>query len=142
MGAMLIPFYISKRFVISNRIRDMPESRDRLLFAVTLASAATVLISIAASETLLAMAALGWLLVRPGRIIWPSYTVPLAAFMGTTVLSLAMSPQPEIGMSAVRKFVLFIMGLLAANFVNTQWRARMSHSVLLMVAAIAGFLGL
>jgi len=120
----------------------MPESPDRWLFAVTLASAAAVLVSISAAETLLAMAALGWLLVRPGPIVWPSYTVPLAAFMATTVLSLAMSPQPDIGMGAVRKFVLFIMGLLAANFVNTQWRARTSHLVLLTVAAIAGLLGL
>ena len=120
----------------------MRESRDRWLFAVTLASAAAVLVSIAAAETLLAMAALGWLLVRPGPIVWPSYTVPLLAFMVTTALSLAMSPQPDIGMSAVRKFVLFIMGLLAANFVNTQWRARTSLRVLLTVAAIAGLLGL
>src|SRR5207237_4346540 len=140
--AMENPFYISKRFAISNRIRDMSETRDRWLFAVTLASAATVLVSIAAAETLLAMAALGWLLVRPGRMIWPSYAVPLAAFMLTTVISLAMSPQPEIGMSVVRKFVLFVMGLLAANFVNSHWRARTSHTVLLTVAAVAGIFGL
>jgi len=29
-------------------------------------------------------------------MIWPSYMVPLAVFMLTTVVSLAMSPQPEI----------------------------------------------
>src|SRR5438045_9299656 len=94
-------------------IRVMPEKRDSWLFAVTLASAAAVLISIAAAETLLAIACLGWLLLRPGRIIWPSYVVPLLAFMATTALSLMMSPQPEIGMSFVRKLVLFLMGLLA-----------------------------
>src|SRR2546429_6643282 len=114
------PFYISKRFAISNRIRDMSETRDRWLFAVTLASAAAVLVSIAAAETLLAMACLGWLIVRPGRITWPSYLVPLVLFMATTMLSLFMSPQPEIGMGSVRKFVLFAMGLLAANLVTTQ----------------------
>src|SRR5437879_8441355 len=139
---MEITFYISKRFVISNRIRGMPESRDRWLFAVTLASAAAVLVSIAAAETLLAMASLGWLLVRPGRIVWPSYVVPLVAFMGTTALSLAMSPQPDIGMSSVRKFVLFAMGLLAANFVNTEPRARISLGVLLAVAAAGAVLGM
>jgi len=32
--------------------------------------------------------------------------------MLATVLSLVMSPQPEVGMGAVRKFVLFSMGLL------------------------------
>src|SRR2546422_5891054 len=97
----------------------MPEKRDSWLFAVTLASASAVLVSIAAAETLLAIACLGWLIVRPGRIIWPSYTVPLLAFMATTVLSLVMSPQPEIGMGSVRKFVLFAMALLAANFITT-----------------------
>src|ERR1041385_2242421 len=120
------PFYISKRFAISNRIRDMSETRDTWLFAVTLASAATVLVSIAAAEALLAAASLGWLLVRPGRMIWPSYVVPLLAFMATTVLSLAMSPQPDLGMSSVRKFVLFAMGLLAVNFVTSERRARIS----------------
>jgi putative inorganic carbon (HCO3(-)) transporter len=120
----------------------MPEKRDSWLFAVTLASAAAVLISIAAAETLLAIACLGWLLVRPGRIIWPSYVVPLFAFMATTTLSLIMSPQPEIGMSSVRKFVLFMMGLLAANFVTTPFRARVSLVVLLTVAAGTSVLAL
>jgi O-antigen ligase len=88
------------------------------------------------------MAVLGWLLARPGPIVWPAYIIPLAAFMGTTALSLVMSPQPEIGMSSVRKFVLFAMGLLAVNFVNTPQRARISHGVLITMAAIAGGLGL
>src|SRR5205085_479221 len=120
----------------------MPEKRDSWLFAMTLASAAAVLVSIAAAETLLAIACLGWLLVRPRRIIWPPYSVPLLAFMLTTALSLMMSPQPEIGMSSVRKFVLFMMGLLAANFVTTPFRARVSHGVLVVVAAIASALAL
>src|SRR5712692_6922807 len=127
---------------ISNRIRDMPENRDSWLFAITLASAAAVLVSIAAAETLLAMACLGWLIVRPGRMIWPSYVVPLLAFMATTVLSLVMSPQPEIGMGSVRKFVLFAMGLLAANFVTPPFRARIAHGVLLAVSAAASILAL
>src|SRR5438128_11441278 len=120
----------------------MPEKRDSWLFAVTLAAAAAVLVSIAAAETLLAIACLGWLLVRPRRIIWPSYIVPLLAFMATTTLSLMMSPQPEIGISSVRKFVLFMMGLLAANFVTTPFRARVSHGVLLTVAAGVSVLAL
>jgi O-antigen ligase len=118
----------------------MRENRDSWLFAITLASAAAVLVSIAAAETLLAMACLGWLILRPSRIIWPSYLVPLLVFMVTTVLSLLMSPQPEIGMGSVRKFVLFAMGLLAANFVQTQNRARISYAVLLAVSAAASIL--
>jgi hypothetical protein len=41
--------------------------------------------------------------------------IPLCAFMVTTILALLMSPQPDVGMGAVRKFVLFTMGILAAN---------------------------
>ena len=129
----------------------MHENRDRWLFAITLASAAMVLVSIAASETLLAMGCLSWLVFcywhfqnsqNPVRMIWPSYVVPLVAFMATTALSLAMSPQPEVGMSSVRKFVLFSMGLLAANLVTTPARARIAHGVLLVVSAGASLMGI
>ncbi len=120
----------------------MRSSRDFWLFALTLASAASALVSIAAAETLLALAFLGWLLFRPGRIIWPSYTLPLCAFMATTVISLAMSPQPELGVASVRKFVLFAMAFLAANFVTSTSRARLSYRVLLAVSAGASILAL
>jgi hypothetical protein len=100
-------------------------------------AAAAVLVSIAGAETLLAMAFLGWIVTRPRPIVWPSYMVPMAAFMTFTVLALLMSPQPEIGMSVVRKFVLFAMGLLAANLVTTPYRARISVIGLLIVASVA-----
>lgn len=98
-------------------------------------AAAAILLSIAGSETLLAMACLAWVAHRPRHVAWPSYFVPLFAFMATTILALLMSPQPDVGMGAVRKFVLFTMGLLAANLVTTSWRARTSLKVLLVVAA-------
>jgi putative inorganic carbon (HCO3(-)) transporter len=101
---------------------------------MTLMSAAAVLVSIAGSETLLAVAFVAWLVHRPKTILWPTYIVPLCAFMVTTVLALAMSPQPEVGMSAVRKFVLFTMGLLAANLVKTPARSRTAIATLLAVA--------
>src|SRR5438309_1882352 len=120
----------------------MRGSRDFWLFGLTLASAASALVSIAAAETLLAIACLCWLILRPARVIWPSYTLPLVAFMATTVLSLTMSPQPEIGMGSVRKFVLFAMAFLAANFVTTPSRARTSCKVLLIAGASGATLAL
>jgi len=99
-------------------------NRDSVVFALTLMSATAILVSIAAAQTLLAMACLAAILRRPQPMVWPSYVIPLCAFMLTTVLALLMSPQPEVGMSAVRKFVLFTMGLLAANLVTSPWRAR------------------
>ena len=115
----------------------MPRSRDSWVFVVTLLSAATVLVSIAAAETLLAIACLAAILIRPERAVWPSYIVPLCAFMATTVAALLLSPQPDVGMGAVRKFVLFTMGLLAANLVTSEKRARTSIAVLLLVASAA-----
>ena len=113
----------------------MPRRRDSWVFGLTLASAAAVLVSIAASQTLLAMACLAALIVRPRPVVWPSYVVPLCAFMGTTVLALWMSPEPEIGTAVVRKFVLFTMGLLACFLVTTPERARISIKALIVVAA-------
>jgi O-antigen ligase len=120
----------------------MPGTRDSWVFALTLSAAAAVLVSIAGAETLLAAACLGWILHRPRQIVWPSYIVPLCAFMATTMAALLMSPQPGVGMSSVRKFVLFAMGLLAANLVTTAARARVSMVVLLAVGAAASAYGL
>src|SRR4051812_24212942 len=110
--------------------------REPWIFGLTAASAVAVLLSIAASETLLALACLAWLIVRPRRMVWPGYMIPLCVFMATTVLSLAMSSDPSVGTGVVRKFVLFAMGLLAANFVINDERARFCYEGLLGVAAI------
>jgi O-antigen ligase len=120
----------------------MPANRDSWVFVLILTAAAAVLVSIAAAETLLAMACLAWIALRPRPIVWPSYFVPLFAFMVTTVLALIMSPQPGVGMGAVRKFVLFSMGLLAANLVTTPRRARIAHGTLLTVAAATSLFAL
>src|SRR5437868_3979501 len=120
----------------------MPANRDSWVFALTLIAAAAVLVSIAGSETLLAIAGFAWLAQRPRPIVWPSYAVPACAFMATTTLALVMSPQPYIGAGAVRKFVLFGMGFLAANVVTSPSRARISHKVLLAVATATSLLAL
>src|SRR5437867_4514844 len=120
----------------------MPGRRELWIFILTVATAAAVLVSIAGAETLLAIACLAWLIAGPRRILWPGYVVPLCAFMAMTVVSLVASPQPEIGMGVVRKFVLFSMGLIATNFVRTPWRARVSHGTLLAVAALASMVAM
>src|SRR5215467_12871977 len=134
-------FYL-KRIALSNRIRHMPENRDRWLFGLTLASAAATLVSIAAAETLLAIACLTWIVIHPRVFVWPSYFIPLCALMATTALALFMSPEPAMGRAAIYKFWLFTMGLLAANFVSSPDRARKSHLILLSVAAITSLYAL
>ena len=116
--------------------------REPWIFGLTAASAVAVLVSIAAAEILLAAACLAWLTFRPRRMVWPGYVIPLCVFMATTVLSLAMSSDPSVGTGVVRKFVLFAMGFLAANFVIDDKRARLCYAALLGVAAVTSLAAL
>lgn len=111
-------------------------SADRWLFALSLATAAGVLVSIAAAQILMGLALVSWLILRPSGPHWPGWTLPVIAFITATLVSLAMSPQPELGFGPVRKFVLFAMGILAATFVRSESRLRLTAFVLLAVAAI------
>lgn len=120
----------------------MQGSREAWIFGLTAASASAMLVSIAAGQILLALACLTWLILRPRKMVWPSYTIPLLAFMATTTLSLAMSPEPGTGVAVVRKFVLFSMGFLAVNFVTTFERARLSQTGLLGVASVTAVVAL
>jgi O-antigen ligase len=115
----------------------MLRPRESWIFALTLMSAAGVLVSIAGAEALLALAFLAWIARRRRPAVWPSYFIPLCAFMAATALALLMSPQPEIGMGVIRKFVLFTMGFLAANSVTTSARARTALATLIAVGAVA-----
>jgi putative inorganic carbon (hco3(-)) transporter len=112
------------------------------IFALTVASAASALVSIFLAETLGVLACLLWLVFRPVPARLPTYFVPLSVFMATTLFSLAMSAQPGIGRAQINKFVLFAMGLLAANFITTARRAKTSYAVLLAVAAAGSAVGI
>lgn len=113
----------------------MLEPSDEWLFRLSVATAASVLVSITAAQILLTVTLVTWLALRTRRINWPGYSVPLLAFMLTTGLSLAMSPDPGIGFGPVRKFVLFSMGVIAATFITDRGRYR--WMLLAMVAAAA-----
>src|SRR3977135_2163354 len=93
------------------RSRTMRDRRESWIFALTLCSAAASLVSIAASERLLGAACLLWLGIRPSSLNLPAYVWPLCAFMLTTLLSFAMSPDRSVGGHQIGKFVLFPMGL-------------------------------
>ena len=114
----------------------MRSPREWWIFTLTVLSAAAALVSIAASEILLAGACLLWIVIRPRPVKIPAYTVPLIAFMLTTVLSFSMSPDRSVGGHQLGKFVLFPMGLLAANFICDSGRVKLTFKLLLVVAAV------
>jgi putative inorganic carbon (hco3(-)) transporter len=80
---------------------------SRASLGLTFASATTILFSIAASQILLALAVICLLLsgdpLRLPRIKWL-----LALFMLGTVISLAFSAQPSLGLPQIRKFYVFL----------------------------------
>jgi len=113
--------------------------RDRLepwIFYLTLGSAAATLVSLPASEILLGLACVLWIAIRPRPIRLPSYALPLLVFMLTTLLSMAMSPEPTSGGAPIRKFVLYLMGPLAANFVYDMGRVKLTAKALLLTASL------
>ncbi len=115
----------------------MADQSEVWVFRLTIATAAAVLVSIAAAQILLTLTLLAWLVLRPRPIRWPAYFIPLSAFMLTTLLSLAMSADPWVGFGPVSKFVLFSMGLIAAAFVTDQGRIRALTAVMIIVATAA-----
>jgi O-antigen ligase len=119
----------------------MRRDGEEVVFWLTAASAASTLVSIVAMEILMGAAFLGWVLLwifkRPVPIRWPSYFVPLAVFMATTLLSLAFSPDPATGRHQIEKFILYPMGLLAAAFVTSESRAENAYKLLLGVAVVS-----
>ena len=74
---------------------------------LTFGSAAAILFSIAASQTLLALA-FAALLASGEKLRLPRIKWPLALFMLGTLLSLAFSGDPRAGLPQVRKFYVFL----------------------------------
>jgi O-antigen ligase len=119
----------------------MRQKSENWIFALTVGSAAAVLLSIAAAQILLVAALALWLATRPVHFRWPSYFLPLAAFMAATLLSMVMSPDARPGIWALRKFWLFSMGLLASHFVSSERRAVIAMRVLVAAGGLASLIG-
>ena len=74
--------------------------------AAAMASAATALLSIAASQILLGLAIV-LLLYSPLKIRAPRIWLPLALFLAGTLLSIAFSTDPRAGLPQVRKIYVY-----------------------------------
>jgi len=99
---------------------------------LTFASAATILISIAASQTLLALAVAA-LLASGMPLRLPPIKLPLLLFMLGTLVSLAFSGEAAAGLPGVRKFYVFL--ILLAVF-STMRSIESIRALMLSWAAI------
>ncbi len=100
-----------------------------------------MLVSIAASEALLAAAGLAYaldLLRHPVRPRFPPIKLPLALFCLGTLVSLGWAENPAVGWLAVRKLVLFVIWLLAANLIVSAAHLDILYRALFFESAVAG----
>lgn len=87
---------------------------QRAALYLTFGSAVSVLFSIAASHTLLALA-LAAFLISGEKAKFPPIKLPLAIFIALTVLSLVFSADPAAGRPQLRKFFVFLVLLLVTS---------------------------
>lgn len=83
-----------------------PPFLKKLSLWLATASAVAILISVPASEILLALA-IGILLLSGLPLRWPRIAFPLGLFLIWTLLSLAFSPDPKGGLPQVNKMFVF-----------------------------------
>lgn len=100
-----------------------PPLLKKISLALACASAVTILISIAVSQILLALA-LGFLLLSGLPLRWPKITLPLAGFLLWTLIALAFSPDPAFGLAQVRKMIVFLILLIVFSSVRTLTEAK------------------
>ncbi len=93
-----------------------PERQNRILFAVAVAAAGLIHVSIAASQIFLGLG-LALLLLFRGKMNFPRVWIPLAAFFFWTALADVLSPDPWGGRAQLKKFfVFFFVPLLYSVF--------------------------
>lgn len=87
------------------------------------ASAVAILISIGASQILLALA-LAALLLSGRPLRWPRIAIPLALFLAWSLVALAFSPDPRFGIPTVRKMVVYLFLLIVYSSITTIAEAK------------------
>lgn len=96
-------------------VLDRHGALQRLPFWLTLAAAVAPVVSIATSHTLLALAFTAllaeWAAKRDARLRFPPIGLPLALFLGGTVLSLLVSGHIAEGWPQIRKFYVILLPL-------------------------------
>ncbi len=118
-----------------------PPFLKKLSAGLAIASAMAILVSIPASQILLALA-LAVLLLSGLPLRWPRIARPLALFLIWTLISLAASPDPVGGLTQVRKMVVFLVLLVVYSSVRTFADARVLMAGMAAVGTIGASRGI
>ncbi len=128
---------------LPDSLRNGPQ---RAAFVVLAGSVSLVLVSIAASQILLAGAVLSalWLRRQKDREpwAWPSVVLPLACFFLWTIAAALASSDPRTGLGITKKFFLFLLLFLVPWFFRGKGRILWVYKAIFAVAFIAAALGI
>lgn len=105
---------------------------------LTFGSAVAILLSIAVSQILLALAVAA-VLMSGEKLRLPPIKLPLALFMAGTVISLAFSAEPAAGLPQIRKFYVFLELLVVFSTLRKVERIR---GLVLSWAAVGGLIAI
>ena len=125
---------------------SLRNNSERTAFLGLAGCVSLVLVSIAASQILLAVAIAGYLgIVRrrqgplpPGR----SILLPLGAFMIWTLVAVFASPNIMLGLAAAKKFYLLLLVALVPPIVRGRDKLTWTHHAVFAVAAVSALQGL
>jgi len=114
--------------VRQRRLRDTerlvpPPFLRKLSLWLSAAAAIAILLSIAVSQILLALA-LGVLMLSGLPLRWPRIAIPLGLFLAWSLLALAFSPDPAYGLAQERKIFVFMTLLTVFSTVRGLRDAR------------------
>ncbi len=135
---------------------DFRRSRHRMLRLeqavriFTFLGVVSIVLSIAVSESFLGLAALCWIPLgiyetrEQGRlaISWPPFMHPVRLFILATILSVLFSPEPGVGLPALKKLPLFFVMFLVIRFLDFTWTKRAFYALFGLggLAGIVSFL--
>ncbi|HXJ41243.1 MAG TPA: O-antigen ligase family protein [Bryobacteraceae bacterium] len=113
----------------------------KLTLWLAFAAAASILVSVAVSQILMAVA-LGVLLLSGVPLRWPRVSVPLGLFLLWSLVALAASPDPAGGLDQVRKMYVFLILLILFSAVTKVSEARWLVVVWMGIGTITAGRGL
>jgi len=115
-----------------------PPFLRKLSLWLSIAAAVTILLSIAVSQILLALA-LGVLLLSGLPLRWPKIAIWLGLFLGWSLLALIFSPDPAYGLAQERKIFVFMTLLTIFSTIRTTAEAKwLAWAWMLVGTATAG----
>ena len=100
-----------------------PRFLGRLSLWLAFASAVTILLSIAVSQILLALA-IGVLLLSGLPLRWPRIAIPIGLFLVWSLIALAFSPDPGYGLAQERKIFVYLTMLVVYSTIRGINEAR------------------